>query len=370
VTQPTGERARPADFAALRADELRALAEAGEELGYLAAAQVAAVLADLELTSELEEEIYAAFAELGIEILEVEAQVVAPLALEEELATKLDLSVKTASSDPVRIYLKEIGRVPLLTAAQEVALAKRIERHDMEAKRQLVEANLRLVVSVAKRHQRRGLPLLDLIQEGNLGLMRAAERYDYRLGFKFSTYATWWIRQAVGRAVADQSRTIRLPAHVHEALGQLSGVQRQLRQATSEEPTPEELAPRLDSTPEKVRTLLKVSQEPVSLEAPAGAEGEAELGDFLEDKDATSVLAEATESVQRADLGQVLQLLTSRERKVLELRFGLTDGSPRTLEEVGREIGLTRERIRQIEAQALTKLRSYRQAQGLRDYLD
>ena len=371
MTKLSEDRLSSADLAAQRTDELRDLVEEGSEQGYLEAAHVADVLRDLELTPAQMEEIYTAFAELGIDIIEDESsKAVAEPADEETIPAKLDLSEETQSSDPVRRYLKEIGKVPLLTAEQEVSLAKRIERHDMAAKRKLVEANLRLVVSVAKRHQRRGVPLLDLIQEGNLGLMRAAEKFDYRLGFKFSTYATWWIRQAVGRAVADQARTIRLPVHMNEALSQLMRVQRQLLQDTGREPTPEELAAKMGSSPDKVRNILNVSQELVSLETPIGAEGDAQLGDFIEDEDATSLFEDVTESVQREELGRVLDLLAIRERKIVELRFGLADGRPRTLQEIGQEVGLTRERIRQIEARALTKLKSFRQAQGLRGFLD
>jgi RNA polymerase primary sigma factor len=371
VRKSSEDRMSPAELGVLRAGELRGLVEEGSEQGYLEGAHAADVLRDLELTPEQVDEVYTAFAELGIDIVEDGSpKAVAETADEETIPAEPDLSERTQSSDPVRLYLKEIGKVPLLTAEEEVSLAKRIERHDMAAKRKLVEANLRLVVSVAKRHQRRGLPLLDLIQEGNVGLMRAAEKFDYRRGFKFSTYATWWIRQAVGRAVADQSRTIRLPVHINEALNQLVRVQRQLQQDTGQEPTPEELAAKMGSSADKVRNILKVSQELVSLETPIGAEGDAQLGDFIEDEDATSVVEDVTESVRRVELGRVLDLLAIRERKIVELRFGLADGRPRTLEEIGQEVGLTRERIRQIEAKALTKLKSYRQAQGLRGFLD
>jgi RNA polymerase primary sigma factor len=371
MTKLSEDRFSSADLLAQRTGELRGLVEQGSERGYLEAAHVADVLRDLELTPEQVEEIQAAFAELGIDILEDESPKALVVTVDEEtLPAKLDLSVKTPSSDPVRLYLKEIGKVPLLTAEEEVSLAKRIERHDMAAKRKLVEANLRLVVSVAKRHQRRGLPLLDLIQEGNLGLIRAVEKFDYRRGFKFSTYATWWIRQAVGRAVSDQSRTIRLPVHINEQRNQLSRAQRQLRQDSGQEPTPEELAAQMDSSAERVRNILKVSQELVSLETPIGAAGDSQLGDVIEDEAASSPAEAAAESVRRAEIGHVLDLLAVRERKIIVLRFGLTDGRPRTLEEVGREVGLTRERIRQIEAKALAKLQSFRQAQGLRGFLD
>ena len=359
------------ELGVLRAEELRGLVEEGSEQGYLEADHAAAVLRDLELTTEQTEEVYTALAELGVEIIGDEsARTGAETADAETITPDHDVAEEAPSSDPVRLYLTAIAKVPLLTAEQEVSLAKRIERSDREALRQLVEANLRLVVSVAKRHRRRGMPLLDLIQEGNLGLMRAAEKFDYRLGYKFSTYATWWIRQAVGRAVADQARTIRLPVHVNDALGQLMRVQRQLLQDTGREPTPEELAAEIGGSADKVRTILKVSQEPVSLDTPVGAEGGAQLAEFIEDEHAASLIQEVTESMQRGDLGRVLDLLTLRERKIVERRFGLTDGQTHTLQEIGEEIGLTRERVRQIEAKALNKLKSYRQARGLRDFLD
>jgi RNA polymerase primary sigma factor len=270
----------------------------------------------------------------------------------------------------VRMYLREIGRVPLLTAAQEISLAKRIEHRDMSAKAELIEANLRLVVSVAKRYVGRGLAFLDLIQEGNLGLIRAVEKFDYRKGFKFSTYATWWIRQAITRAIADQARTIRVPVHMVETINRLSRVQRQLLQDLGREPSVEELAAELEVTPQRVREIQKIAQEPVSLETPVGEEEDSELGDLIEDRgvlgpaDATAVL------LRREELEEVLSHLSHRERKVLELRFGLRGEEPRTLEEVGQRFGVTRERIRQIEAKTLNKLHAYRDTQRLREFLD
>ena len=278
--------------------------------------------------------------------------------------------MKTASPDPVRAYLREIGKVPLLTGEQEVSLAKRIERHDLAAQTQLVEANLRLVVSVAKRYVRRGMPLLDMIQEGNLGLLRAVEKFDYRKGYKFSTYATWWIRQAITRGLADQARTIRLPVHINESLSKLIRVQRQLLQETGHDPTPEEIAAELETTPAKVRELLKVSQEPVSLQAPVGEEADAELAEFVADAESPSPSEQVESLVRSEDLARVLETLAPRERRVIELRFGLACDHAHTLDEVGRQFGVTRERIRQIEAKILLKLKAYHEAQRLRDFLD
>jgi len=291
-------------------------------------------------------------------------------ASDEEDAPKPDLSIKTSSSDPVRMYFLEMGKVPLLTAVEEVSLARRIERRDIAAKRKLIEANLRLVVSIAKRHVGRGMSLLDLIQEGNLGLMRAVEKFDYRRGFKFSTYATWWIRQAITRAIANQARTIRIPAHMVEAINRFLRVQRQLLQDIGREPTPEEIAAEMGISPEKVREIKNISQEPTSLHQRVGDDGDALLGDFIEDKDAISPSEEVGEIVQREEIVLVLSLLTHRERNVLKLRFGLEDGRPRTLDEVGQKFGVTRERIRQIEAKTLVKLKAYREAQRLHGFLD
>ncbi|HZL63839.1 MAG TPA: RNA polymerase sigma factor RpoD [Thermoleophilia bacterium] len=346
------------------------LIEEGHEQGFLSNTQVVAALQDVECNAEQLEELLLALVDLGIEIVEAEAAVAPDETSEDEAPAKLDLSIKTTSSDPVRLYFHEMGKVPLLTAIEEVALAKRIERHDLAAKQKLIESNLRLVVSIAKRHVGRGMPLLDLIQEGNLGLIRAVEKFDYRRGFKFSTYATWWIRQAITRGLADQARTIRVPVHMVENINKLVRVQRQLLQEISREPTPEEIGNEMGISPEKVRQIQKSSQETVSLETSIGEDGDSQLGDFIEDKDAISPVEAVGVLVQHEELAQVLGLLTHRERSTLMLRFGLDDGRPRTLEEVGQTFGVTRERIRQIEAQTLAKLKAYREAQRLQDLLD
>ncbi|MFC6274747.1 RNA polymerase sigma factor RpoD [Levilactobacillus tangyuanensis] len=273
-------------------------------------------------------------------------------------------------NDPVRMYLKEIGRVNLLTADEEVALALRIEKGEESAKQELAEANLRLVVSIAKRYVGRGMQFLDLIQEGNMGLMKAVEKFDYRKGFKFSTYATWWIRQAITRAIADQARTIRIPVHMVETINKLIRIQRQLLQDLGREPTPEEIGAEMDMPTEKVREILKIAQEPVSLETPIGEEDDSHLGDFIEDQDATSPADHAAYELLKEQLESVLDTLTDREENVLRLRFGLDDGRTRTLEEVGKVFGVTRERIRQIEAKALRKLRHPSRSKQLKDFLE
>ena len=285
---------------------------------------------------------------------------------------KIDLSVPDGISieDPVRMYLKEIGKVPLLSADEEVELAKRMAEGDEDAKKRLAEANLRLVVSIAKRYVGRGMLFLDLIQEGNLGLIKAVEKFDYHKGFKFSTYATWWIRQAITRAIADQARTIRIPVHMVETINKLIRVSRQLLQELGREPTPEEIAVELDMPVERVREILKISQEPVSLETPIGEEEDSHLGDFIQDDNVPVPAEAAAQTLLKEQLDEVLDTLTEREQKVLRLRFGMDDGRARTLEEVGKEFDVTRERIRQIEAKALRKLRHPSRSRKLRDYLD
>ena len=284
----------------------------------------------------------------------------------------IDLSVPEGISieDPVRMYLKEIGKVPLLTAEEEIDLAKRMEQGDEEAKKRLAEANLRLVVSIAKRYVGRGMLFLDLIQEGNLGLIKAVEKFDYRKGYKFSTYATWWIRQAITRAIADQARTIRIPVHMVETINKEIRVSRQLLQELGREPTPEEIAEEMNISVDRVREILKISQEPVSLETPLGEEEDSHLGDFIQDDNVPAPADAAANTMLKEQLEEVLGTLTEREQKVLRLRFGLDDGRARTLEEVGKEFNVTRERIRQIEAKALRKLRHPSRSRKLKDYLD
>ncbi|AKP03866.1 RNA polymerase sigma factor RpoD [Companilactobacillus pabuli] len=291
---------------------------------------------------------------------------------EEKKTKKNDTTAPTdiKVNDPVRMYLKEIGRVPLLNAQQEVDLALKIEQGDEVAKQKLAEANLRLVVSIAKRYVGRGMQFLDLIQEGNMGLMKAVEKFDYRLGFKFSTYATWWIRQAITRAIADQARTIRIPVHMVETINKLIRIQRQLLQDLGREPLPEEIGAEMDMPTGKVRDILKIAQEPVSLETPIGEEDDSHLGDFIEDSDATSPEDHASYELLKEQLENVLDTLTDREENVLRLRFGLDDGRTRTLEEVGKVFGVTRERIRQIEAKALRKLRHPSRSKQLKDFLE
>ena len=291
---------------------------------------------------------------------------------EETDIENIDLTIPDSVNieDPVRMYLKEIGKVPLLTAEEEIELAKRMEEGDEEAKKRLAEANLRLVVSIAKRYVGRGMLFLDLIQEGNLGLIKAVEKFDYRKGFKFSTYATWWIRQAITRAIADQARTIRIPVHMVETINKLVRVSRQLLQELGREPTPEEIAEKMDIPVERVREIIKISQEPVSLETPIGEEEDSHLGDFIQDDNVPVPAEAAAFTLLKEQLDEVLGTLTEREQKVLRLRFGLKDGRARTLEEVGKEFNVTRERIRQIEAKALRKLRHPCRSRKLKDYLD
>ncbi len=384
-------------------DEVRELATLGQKSGSLTTDEIVERLKTVELTPDQVDSVFVFLSDLGIDITD-EAVDEIKEEMEEERkgggkahGAELDLSVQPATNDPVRMYLKEIGKVSLLTGPQEVALAKRIEAGEaasdrlasdeklrsgdieslqaleddgLEAKKKLVEANLRLVVSIAKRYVGRGMLFLDLIQEGNLGLIRAVEKFDHGKGYKFSTYATWWIRQAITRAIADQARTIRIPVHMVETINKLVRVQRQLLQDLGREPLPEEIANEMELTPEKVREILKVSQEPVSLETPIGEEEDSHLGDFIEDSGAAVPVDAAAFKLLQEQLEEVLDDLNTREKRVIQLRFGLLDGQPRTLEEVGKVFGVTRERIRQIESKTLSKLRHPSRSGRLRDYIE
>ena len=360
-------------------DELRPLIAEGQERGVLTFAQIAAALEEVEVTKEQVSELHSYFDEQGIEIVGEDGRPAVseggrferpePATGEKPDAPRkpeVDLTVEP-SLDSLRLYLRSIGRVQLLTAEREVALAKRIERGDLYAKQEMVEANLRLVVSIAKGYLGRGLSFLDLIQEGSLGLIRAVEKFDYRRGYKFSTYATWWIRQAVTRAIADKGRTIRIPVHMVEKLNKVVHVERQLVQSLGREPTPDEIAGELECTVREVRDIQRMAQQPVSLEKPIGEEEESELGDFVEDEAAVSPFEQASENLRRENVRKALDALPQREREVIEMRFGLTGARPFTLEEVGRAFNVTRERIRQIENHTLKKLESLPEAQRLRD---
>jgi RNA polymerase primary sigma factor len=351
------------------------LAELGKKRGVLTYEEIAERMSGFDLDSDQVDEYYEYLSEQGIDIVgesDLDDDPDLDVLEKEEEFDLNDLTVPPGVkiNDPVRMYLKEIGRVPLLSAEEEIELAKRIEQGDEEAKRRLAEANLRLVVSIAKRYVGRGMLFLDLIQEGNMGLLKAVEKFDYRKGYKFSTYATWWIRQAITRAIADQARTIRIPVHMVETINKLIRVQRQLLQDLGREPSPEEIAEEMDLTPEKVREILKIAQEPVSLETPIGEEDDSHLGDFIEDQEATSPSEHAAYELLKEQLEDVLDTLTDREENVLRLRFGLDDGRTRTLEEVGKVFGVTRERIRQIEAKALRKLRHPSRSKRLKDFLE
>jgi RNA polymerase primary sigma factor len=363
-------------------EELRTLIAEGQERGYLTFAQIEACLEEVEVTKEQIQELHAYLDEHGIDVVEPDGQparseggsveaaasdsAAAASDAERPKKVEVDLTVEP-SLDSLRLYLRSIGRVNLLTAEQEVQLARRIERGDMVAKQQMIEANLRLVVSIAKSYLGRGLTFLDLIQEGSMGLIRAVEKFDYRRGYKFSTYATWWIRQAVTRAIADKGRTIRIPVHMVEKLNKVVHVERQLVQQLGREPTPDEIAAELDTSVREVRDVLRMAQQPISLEKPIGEEDDSELGDFVEDQTAESPFELASEHLRRENLRRALAALPEREREVIEMRFGLSGERPYTLEEVGRAFNVTRERIRQIENHTLKKLEALPEAQRLRD---
>ena len=357
-------------------ESLLFLFQAGSKTGHVTYNDINENLSTFQLEVEQIEKIYEKMSILKIEITDDESYSIGKIVREKptkqakEPKKEIDLAKGIKVDDPVRMYLKEIGKINLLTVDEEIEIAQRIEDGDSSAKAELAEANLRLVVSIAKRYINRGMPFLDLIQEGNLGLMRAVEKFEYKKGFKFSTYATWWIRQAITRAIADQARTIRIPVHMVETINRLLRVQRTLVQDLGREPTPEEIAEELDMEVERVREIQKSAQEPVSLETPIGEEEDSHLGDFIPDEDIPSPQEAATTTMLREQLFQTLSMLTEREQKVIRLRFGLDDGKIRTLEEVGRVFDVTRERIRQIEAKALRKLRHPRRSDKLKDFLE
>ncbi len=369
-------------------ESVKKLIEKGKKRGMITYTEIMDTLEDINIDKDQIDELYDHLASLGIDIVgdkdeldiedgdvdvdvdldevDLETDDIIEESIEDDVALLKGINI----DDPVRMYLKEIGKVPLLTGDEEIELAKKMEAGSEDAKKRLVEANLRLVVSIAKRYVGRGMLFLDLIQEGNLGLIKAVEKFDYRKGYKFSTYATWWIRQAITRAIADQARTIRIPVHMVETINKLIRVSRQLLQELGREPKPDEIAKEMDLTEEKVREILKIAQEPVSLETPIGEEEDSHLGDFIPDEDAPAPAEAAAFSLLKEQLIEVLDTLTPREQKVLRLRFGLDDGRARTLEEVGKKFDVTRERIRQIEAKALRKLRHPSRSKKLKDYLE
>src|SRR6266849_5156256 len=367
VPTPGGKLKRAEDPMVLAAE---ALIVKGKEQGFLSPDDILAGFPDVELDPDQLFRIFNVFRDMGIEVSDGEKDFEEVVEIDDDLIATIEAMDSVSLDDPVRMYLKEIGRVALLKAEQEVTLAKAIEAGDDDAKHKLTEANLRLVVSIAKKYIGRRMSFLDLIQEGNMGLIRAVEKFDYHKGYKFSTYATWWIRQAITRAIADQARTIRIPVHMVETINKLVRVQRQLLQDLGREPLPEEIGRQMGIGADKVREILKVSQEPVSLETPIGEEEDSHLGDFIEDSDAIVPIDAASFILLQEQLESVLHTLSEREKKVIQLRFGLLDGHPRTLEEVGREFGVTRERIRQIESKTLSKLRHPSRSQKLRDYLE
>ncbi len=354
---------------------IEVLLEQGKNNGKLSTKEITDVLEELEYDADQMENFYDNCANMNIEIIEdfITNADLAVLALDASIQDDLELSLSTegiAIDDPVKIYLKEIGRVQLLSSEEEIELAERMVKGDLKARKRLSEANLRLVVSIAKRYVGRGMQFLDLIQEGNLGLIKAVEKFDHTKGFKFSTYATWWIRQAITRAIADQARTIRIPVHMVETITKVKKVSSQLLHKNGHDPTPEEIAEKLEMPVERVREIMRIAQDPVSLETPIGEEEDSHLGDFIPDDDAPAPAEAASLILLKEQLGEVLSTLTDREEKVLRLRFGLEDGRSRTLEEVGKEFNVTRERIRQIEAKALRKLRHPSRSKKVKDFLD
>lgn len=371
-TGKKGKSAEKKEQSKLTDERIAKIVEIGKTKGVLKYSEISEYIDDANVLPDQIDKLYEALEEFNIDVLDDEVEKVVPKVEDEAETVELEISMPENINidDPVRMYLKEIGKVPLLSAAEEVELAKLMGAGDQEAKQKLAEANLRLVVSIAKRYVGRGMLFLDLIQEGNLGLIKAVEKFDYQKGYKFSTYATWWIRQAITRAIADQARTIRIPVHMVETINKLIRVSRQLLQQYGRDPLPEELAKEMDISEEKVREILKIAQEPVSLETPIGEEEDSHLGDFIPDDDAPAPAEAAAFTLLKEQLMDVLDTLTPREEKVLKLRFGLEDGRARTLEEVGKEFQVTRERIRQIEAKALRKLRHPSRSKKLRDFLE
>jgi len=359
----------------LKSEEVKTLISKGKAEGLLTIEEVSDSLSDLELSKDQIENIFKVFDKLDIDIVdEKESDLGAGLQKKEIVGPskkkRLDVNIKSSINDPIRMYLKEIGKVRLLSATEEVMLAKRIEAGDQKAKQILVESNLRLVVSIAKKYVGRGMLFLDLIQEGNLGLMKAVDKFDYRKGFKFSTYATWWIRQGITRAISDQARTIRVPVHMVENINKIIRIQRRLIQELGRDPSIDEISGKSEFSPDKVREIIKISQHPVSFETPIGEEGDSQLGDFIEDSETEKPLDAASFTMLQDQLQKILNTLSNRERRIIQLRFGLQDGHPRTLEEVGREFQVTRERIRQIEFKTLSKLRNSNKSKTLKNFLE
>lgn len=349
--------------------ELKGLIKKGKDQGFVSQEEILSAIPDVEDNIEKLDELYAILLDEGIEVSDKRQELIWGKDDSEEEDPSQNMDLSGLADDSVRMYLREIGKIPLINQEREVELAKKIEKGDKRAKKDLAEANLRLVVSIAKRYIGRGLDLLDLIEEGNTGLLRAVEKFDYKRGYKFSTYATWWIRQAITRAIADQSRTIRIPVHMVESINKMIRVQRQLVQELGREPMPEEIAAEMEIDVDKINNMIKISQDTIPLESPVGEEEDSVLADFIEDQDSVTPDEAAAYELLKEHIAEVLSLLTPREQKILKMRFGLKSGRSHTLEETGQEFGVTRERIRQIEAKALSKLKKHRDSKKLKDYL-